>query len=186
MKEQWRTYPQFAACGLNCALCPMYHRDDGKPGCPGCGGPGHATCVMTRCCAEHSVEYCFQCGEYPCARCKVDEPYDSFITYRTVRRDFASAAEGGLAQYVAALGEKEHRLRFLLSHYNDGRKKSFYCLAVNLLELEDIDAVLARLAQEVPPGALTPKERAAAAAGLFNALAADRGLVLKLDRKRRT
>lgn len=184
MKAQWRTYPQYAACGLNCALCPMHHRDDGKPGCPGCGGAGHATCALTRCGAEHGVEYCFQCEDYPCPRCKVDEPYDSFITYRSVKRDFARARQDGLERYIAALGEKERRLRFLLAHYNDGRKKSFYCLAVNLLELEDTDAVLSRLAREAAPDALTPKERAAAAVKLFEAAAAERGVVLKLNRKK--
>ena len=29
-KGNGEPYPQYAACGLNCALCPMHHRDDGK------------------------------------------------------------------------------------------------------------------------------------------------------------
>ena len=52
------------------------------------------------------MEYCFQCEDYPCPRCKADEPYDSFITYRSVKRDFARARQDGLERYIAALGEK--------------------------------------------------------------------------------
>ncbi|MEG0404231.1 MAG: hypothetical protein RR571_07585 [Anaerorhabdus sp.] len=38
--------------------------------------------------------------------------------------------------------EKREILEFLLEHYNDGRRKTFYCLAINLLELNDIRSVI--------------------------------------------
>jgi len=36
-------------------------------------------------------------------------------------------------------------LHILLSKYNDGRKKTFYCVAVNLLNLSEIKEILGKL-----------------------------------------
>ena len=48
------------------------------------------------------------------------------------------ALSDGIEKYQAELNEKTAFLKFLLSDYNDGRKKNFYCVAVNLLELADL------------------------------------------------
>lgn len=138
MKEQTRAEPRFSLCGLNCGLCPMYHISETEY-CTGCGGAGRPSCAVQRCAREHGgVEYCFQCTEYPCARYTRAEPYDSFVPHRNVQRDFARAARDGLDAYRAMLEEKEALLRFLLREYNDGRRKSLFCTAVNLLELADV------------------------------------------------
>ena len=138
MKEQTRAEPRFSLCGLNCGLCPMYHISETEH-CTGCGGAGRPSCAVQRCAREHGgVEYCFQCTEYPCARYTRAEPYDSFVPHRNVQRDFARAARDGLDAYRAMLEEKEALLRFLLREYNDGRRKSLFCTAVNLLELADV------------------------------------------------
>ena len=180
MKEASRTHPQYAMCGLNCALCPMYHISE-ENHCTGCGGPGRPSCATTRCGAARGVEYCFQCGDYPCEKCLEDGPYDSFITQRNVSRDFQRAGEEGLERYLAVLAEKEALLRGLLRDYNDGRRKSFFCLAVNLLELEDVRAVAAELERTADPAA-GEKERAARAVERFQDMAARRGVTLKLRR----
>ena len=46
----------------------------------------------------------------------------------------------------------------LLENYNDGRKKTFYCQAVNLLTLQDIRDVMKVLAAEAGDG-LSLKEK---------------------------
>ena len=43
--------------------------------------------------------------------------------------------------YNAEQVEKRQILERLLAEYNDGRKKTLFCLAVNLLPLEDLRAV---------------------------------------------
>jgi proline dehydrogenase len=66
-----------------------------------------------------------------------------------------------------------------LENYDDGRRKSFYCLAVNLLELDDINIVMNQIKDKVD--SQTPlKEKASIVAGLFNAMADDKKIVLKL------
>ena len=76
------------------------------------------------------------------------------------------------------LAEKSRLLTELLEHYNDGRHKSFFCTAVNLLPAGDTAAVVERL-----DGSLPLKERAAQAVRLLNQAAEARGISLKLNKK---
>ena len=47
----------------------------------------------------------------------------------------------------------------LLSRYNDGRRKTLYCLAVNPLEPDDLKGDLRETESNPEPAALAPKER---------------------------
>jgi len=85
----------------------------------------------------------------------------------------------GLPAYEAELNEKVWMLEKLLETYNDGRKKSYYCLAVNLLEISDIKSVMAKINEEAGKET-TVKEKAAIATRLFNEIAEIRGVLLKL------
>jgi len=143
------------------------------------------SCAVQRCAREHGgVEYCFQCTEYPCARYTRAEPYDSFVPHRNVQRDFARAARDGLDAYRAMLEEKEALLRFLLREYNDGRRKSLFCTAVNLLELADVRETVSLLRRQTPPDAAL-REKGALAARLLQEAAAANGICLKLNRKKK-
>lgn len=93
MNYKTRTYPIFAACGLNCGLCPnFYLHTNGVFKCPSSGG-------------ENFSE------QHPHA-------------------------------YIAEQTEKVGILSELLGKLNDGRRKTFFCLAVNLFELQDIQYVM--------------------------------------------
>ena len=85
----------------------------------------------------------------------------------------------GMEAYAAELNEKMDCLKRLLENYDDGRRKGFYCLAVNLLDLMDITAVMKRIAIETNP-ADPVKEKAKTAARLFQAVADERNITLKL------
>lgn len=186
MSEQQREYPLFSACGLNCGLCPRYHTE-GASRCPGCAGEGfsakHPSCGTLNCSLRHGVEYCFQCEEYPCKRLEGAHLRDSFITHRHMVKDFERAKKEGLASYKAMLDEKVAHLRFLLESCNDGRRKNFYCLAVNLLEPDDVREVVSQLREDAgSPGA---KERAERAVRLFEDIAQERGIALSLNTAKR-
>lgn len=70
-----------APCGMNCALCAAYLRENNK--CPGCrqmSEDAPKTCRQCRIrkCEKRSSEYCFSCDEFPCDRLKhLDERYRS-------------------------------------------------------------------------------------------------------------
>ena len=182
MEYKIRKYPLFSACGLNCGLCPRYYTD-GPSRCPGCGGEGftsaHCGCGMLSCCQRKGLGYCFECDEFPCKKYKDVDSSDSFITHRNQFIDMEKAKRIGLSAYEAELNEKVAILEKLLESYNDGRKKSFYCLVVNLLDLEDIKAVVENIDKEAESEA-TLKEKAVIATRLFNEIADLRGISLKL------
>ena len=72
-------------------------------------------------------------------------------------------------------------LETLLAGYNDGRRKSFFCVAVNLLELEEIREAMQQI--KAIPEDLPVKQRSAMAVEALKAIAARRSLELKLRKK---
>ena len=182
MEYKTRKYPLFSACGLNCGLCPRYHTY-GTSRCPGCAGEGfsevHPPCGVLSCCQRKGLEYCFDCDEYPCKKYDGAELTDSFITHKNQLRDIDKAKQIGMEAYEAELNTKIRILDDLLKNYNDGRRKGFFCLAVNLLDLADVGLVMKKLGSELELQAPI-KEKAAAAVRLFQTKADEKGIVLRL------
>jgi len=131
------------------------------------------------CCERRGLEYCFLCQEFPCAKYDGVDQSDSFITHKNQFADFDKAKRIGLDAYEAELCEKVEILEKLLTHYNDGRRKSLFCTAVNLLELEDVKRVMAQIAARTKADAPV-KETASIAARLFQDMAEERAISLKL------
>lgn len=153
MREYQREYPFFALCGLNCGLCPRY-QTDGVSKCPGCGGPDfhlkHPSCAVITCNKKHdNVEYCFQCSAYPCERYSKPNKVDSFISYQNVLTDFEKAKKKGIERYQKEINKKVKILEFLIKNYNDGKRKGFYCLAVNLISLLDLENIMKKINNEM-------------------------------------
>lgn len=181
MKDYTRADTRFSLCGLNCALCPIHQMVNGCPGCG--GGDGHQSCPICRCAKERGEpDYCFECDAYPCEKHAHFDDFDSFVPHRQAET-FARAREIGLETYLAELDEKADLLRLLLDEYNDGRRKSFFCTAMNLLPAEDIRAVREQLAESTPDAPV--KEKAALAVRLLQNAADGRKLSLKLRKKPR-
>ena len=57
------------------------------------------------------------------------------------KKDLERMQEIGEEAYNREQAEKRRILDRLLAEYNDGRKKTLFCLAVNLLPLEDLRPV---------------------------------------------
>ncbi|MBE0451987.1 MAG: DUF3795 domain-containing protein [Clostridia bacterium] len=181
MKDFERKNLMFSLCGLNCVLCPM------KLGgyCPGCGGgPGNQSCSFARCSLSHGkVEYCTQCPEFPCNKYDGVEQYDSFITHQGQMKDLERAKNIGIAAYNEELDKKKEILEKLLKEYNDGRKKTFYCIAVNLLDLEELEDAMRMVEEFDTSHTLTVKEKAEQIKSVFEDLAQQKNMVLKLRKK---
>lgn len=185
MEYKQREYPLFSACGLNCGLCPRYQMD-GASKCPGCSGEGflakHPSCGVLSCSQRKGIEYCYECDEFPCKKYDGADQSDSFITHMKQFHDMRKAKELGMDAYRKELDEKIGILEGLLAAYDDGRRKGFFCLAVNLLDLQDVREVMGQIANETQPHQST-KEKAAIAAQLFTDMAGRRNLTLKLRKK---
>ena len=131
MKGFERKNQLFSLCGLNCGLCPMFL---GKH-CGGCGN-GNQSCGIAKCSLEHGkIEYCYECESYPCEKYRYIDKYDSFITHKRQKADLKMIQDIGVEQYNLQQREKMQILSHLLANYNDGRRKNFFCVTVNLLEI---------------------------------------------------
>ena len=182
MKGFNRQNQLFSLCGLNCGLCPMFLNKY----CPGCGGgEGNQSCKIARCSLEHGgVEYCFQCGEYPCEKYDHIDDFDSFITHRRRRADLDKAQQFGIEAYNAEQMEKAEILDVLLSAYNDGRKKTLFCVAVNLLDLQELQEALKKIECNPDMETLTLKGKSAFVESLLQAAASNKKIDLKLRKKK--
>jgi hypothetical protein len=180
-----RNDPLFSLCGLNCCLCPRFNAE-GSSRCPGCGGEGfalkHPTCAVSTCNKKHdNVEYCFQCSAYPCKKYAVESSCDSFISYKSVKQNFAEAASD-LGRYRKELDRRHEILRSLLEGYNDGRSKGLYCLAANDMPMEQLEG-LYKKAEALPRG-MDAKEMAKELKGEIAKIASELGVEFKLRRER--
>lgn len=174
MKNINRKYPSFSLCGLNCNLCPNYHCN-GISKCPGCGGKDfylkHPSCSIINCNEKHdNADFCFECVLYPCERYKTKSKIDSFITYDRVLIDFEKCKKIGIENYIELLSKKEKILKYLLSNHNTGRLKSFFCLGVNLFELNDLEEIMKQLKRNSKINVID----------LFEKKAIEKNIVLKL------
>lgn len=133
--------------------------------------------------SHDGIEYCNQCSDFPCERYKEEDEFDSFITHWNRMKDFEKARQIGMEAYQIEQREKIEILEFLLTNYNDGRKKTFFCLTVNLLELSDLQAVLNQIKESKELDGQSLKEKAAHAAKLFQNVADQRQIILKLRKK---
>lgn len=184
MKEYKRVFPAFSLCGLNCGLCPRYQME-GSSKCPGCGGADfhlkHPSCAVINCNRKHdNVEYCYQCSIYPCERYAKQSEVDSFISYKNVLSDFEKARQLGLENYKLELNNKIDILEFLIRNYNDGRKKNFYCIAVNLLDLNDLQDVVKVIDRQISGQGSDLKETIRRIVSLFEDRAEKADIELKL------
>ena len=72
----------------------------------------------------------------------------------------------------------------ILLGYNDGRKKTLFCVAVNLLELQDLQTILGEIERKPDMETLTFKKKSAFVAGLLQDAAAAKNIDLKLHKKK--
>lgn len=182
MKGFERSNQLFSLCGLNCGLCPMYLDHH----CPGCGGgAGNQSCKIAKCSLEHGgLEYCFQCNEYPCEKYLHIDEFDSFISHQNQKIDMERAKEIGMDAYNSEQTEKIKMLKHFLSNYNDGRRKTFFCVAINLLDLHDIKKIMRQISR-IPDFDNRPlKEKSAYVVGLLQDIAEAKNLELKIRKKK--
>ena len=162
------------------------YQTEAKSRCEGCKSPrgrmaagcGFITCALTR-----GIEFCWDCEEGAvCARWEkireMGKHHDSPKCYQTLEADITLAQECGIAEFEKQQKERERLLLNMLTGYNEGRSKSFFCVAATVLPVEDLEASLSRAARETR--GLDPKGKAKALRALLERAAADRDLSLKL------
>jgi len=148
MTNPIKKYPTIGACGLDCGLCPRYYTQ-GPSRCPGCCGPDffskHPSCSFVTCCVKKkNLEVCTDCNEFPCLKFESEgeNSYDSFITHRKTVFNLNFIKENSIEKFIEQQKKRIKLLETMLNDYDEGRSKSFYCLATTLLTIESLEKSL--------------------------------------------
>jgi hypothetical protein len=195
MKEQpVKTYPTLGCCGLDCGLCPRYYTV-GASRCPGCVGPDffnkHPSCGYITCCVKKKgLEVCAQCDEFPCPKFASWlgkwELGDSFLTYQKIKPNLYFIKEQGLNKFLNQQKKRIKLLARMLQDFDDGRSKSFHCIAATLLPVVELESLLGEAGRKLKAGKAESgdnKTRAEILRELLNDFAAKGGVELKLRHK---
>lgn len=189
-----KAFPTIGCCGIDCGLCPRYYTA-GNSRCPGCAGPNfhekRPSCGYVTCCVkQRKHEVCAQCDEFPCSRFGswLDnlEGYDSFTTHRAMRPNLDFIRMHGIEEFVEQQAKRIGLLQTMLESFDDGKSKSFYCIAAALLPIAAVEESLFRAEQQVKKDKAKSgdaKIRAGILRGLLDDCAAKTGVELKLRQK---
>jgi hypothetical protein len=138
-----KKYEIIACCGIACGLCPRFHTK-GNSACPGCGGLNfkekHPSCgVLTCCTIRNRFEVCSDCKDFPCKRFKSEKTEcDTFVTHQKMFANLEFIKQNGMEQFIENQKIRMNILGDLLSNYDDGRSKSFYCISCALLPVDKL------------------------------------------------
>jgi len=147
-------FPTLGCCGLDCGLCPRFYTH-GSSRCPGCFGEDfankHPSCSIINCCfKEKGLEVCGECLEYPCAKFSRETfEKDSFISHQKVEPNNNNIREYGLERFLAQQKQRIEFLETFLDGFDEGRSKSFFCLAAALLCLDNLGKALEEAEKEI-------------------------------------
>lgn len=138
-----KKFPTIACCGIDCGLCPTYYTT-GPSKCPGCGGPNfstkHPSCSILTCCTKsNGFETCADCNKYPCEKLKSWDKADSFVTHKVSLQNLYEIKQNGINPFINQQMKRVKILETLLNSFNEGRSKSFFCIATTLLPVDDLD-----------------------------------------------
>jgi len=151
-----KKYPTLGCCGLDCGLCPRYYTE-GSSRCPGCCGPNffnkHHSCGHITCCVKkNNLEVCAECSDFPCQKFDSwfgNEAYDSFVTHKKTEPNLYFIKKHGVEKFIEQQKERIKFLKDMLKGFNEGRSRSFYCIAAALLSVNDVKKSIDSAKKEV-------------------------------------
>jgi hypothetical protein len=178
-------YPEITICGLSCRLCPHYHTE-GPSRCGGCKTESRtcAGCPFITCALKKKgVEFCWDCGEHEtCEKWakhrESGKKADSFKCYQKLEDDIAFVQKNGVEAFEKTQKTREHFLKEMLREFNEGRSKSYYCIAATVLEITELETAMSE-AKKNSDG-LGMKERAGMLHAILHEIVRQRNYLLKL------
>ncbi len=178
-------YPDIGICGLSCRLCPMYHTE-AESRCFGCMSPTRIAvgCPFFTCAVKRKgIKFCRECEESgTCERWKnhreAGKERDSFKCYQTLEEDISFISWYGVSAFQKIQERRELLLREMLNDFNEGRSKSYYCIAATVLELDELEEALSRAREE--SGGLDVRARSKTLHRILDEIASRRGYHLRL------
>lgn len=113
-------------------------------GCP------FITCAIKK----KEIEFCWLCEESDtCERWskhrQASTNHDSLKCYQTLETDIKFIKKNGLESFVRSQKIRERLLIEMLSDFNEGRSKSYYCIAATVFQIEELEKALSLAKKEV-------------------------------------
>ncbi len=183
-----KRFPTIACCGLDCGLCPVYYTK-GPSRCSGCCGPDfsnkHPSCSIITCCVKKkNFETCGECEDFPCQKIKIWDLADSFISHKKSLVNLREIKKIGLEKFMEQQKKRIDFLEFALNDYNEGRSKSFYCIASALLSISFLESCKKTLKQKMSNENIRNiKEKSKMLKDILNKGAKEECVELKLRKK---
>ncbi|MDD5530107.1 MAG: DUF3795 domain-containing protein [bacterium] len=178
-------YPEIGICGLSCRLCPSYHMDT-KSRCFGCKSKDRMAvgCPFITCAIKKKeIEFCWDCQESKiCEKWEkhreAGKKFDSFKCYQKLEDDIAFIQKNKVPEFEKLQKIREQLLREMLQEFNEGRSKSYYCIASTVLEIEELKKALT-IAKKNSKG-LEIKEKSKSLHSILDNIAIQKKYCLKL------
>jgi len=147
-------YPEIGVCGLSCRLCPNYHMTTGSR-CMGCKSEGRIAvgCPFITCAVKKKgIEFCWECVENEtCGKWEkhrdAGKKNDSFKCYQKLEDDIAFIQTNGIVEFEKSQIVRESLLKRMLQEFNEGRSKSYYCIAATVMGIEELQEALDKAAK---------------------------------------
>jgi hypothetical protein len=178
-------YAEVGVCGLSCRLCSMYHTQT-ESRCAGCKSYARMAvgCPFITCAVKKKgIEFCWQCTEN--AACEkwrkhrdAGRQKDSFKCYQKLEDDILFIRNNGVAEFEKTAKIRENLLNEMLIGFNDGRSKSYYCIAATVLKIDELRDVLSQSKEQSKNMQL--KDKAKVIHSILECLANEKGYLLKL------
>ena len=94
-----------------------------------------------------------QCDEFPCSKfaswldkCTME---DSFLTHQKIKSNLYFIKQQGLKRFLEQQRKRIKLLERMLNDFDDGRSKSFYCIATTLLPVTELKALLGEAERKI-------------------------------------
>ena len=178
-------HPEIGICGLSCRLCPHYHTE-GASRCGGCKTESRmgAGCPFVTCALKKKgIEFCWNCKESEtCEKWtkhrESGKKVDSFRCYQKLEDDIAFIQKHGVKEFEKTQKNKGHLLKEMLQEFNEGRSKSYYCIAATVMEMGELEGALNKSRKN--SDGLDIKEKSKVLHSLLDEIARQRNYHLKL------
>lgn len=108
--------------------------------------------------------------------------YDSFKCYQKLEDDIAFIQKNGLAEFRKTQKIREKLLWKMLNEFNEGRSKSYYCIAATVFKVDELEKAIAKAKKSSKD--LNIKEKAKLLHSIFDRVAEKKNYYLKLRKRK--
>ena len=178
-------YPTIGICGLSCRLCPRY-QTEAKSKCGGCKSEFRmaAGCPFITCAIKKKqFEFCWYCPDTKvCEKWSkhraLGKKHDSFKCYQRLEDNIAFIEKNGVVEFEKLQNAREKLLKTMLREFNEGRSKSYYCIAATVFEVDELQKILNEALEQAK--GLELKQKSKVLHALLDSAAQKKGYLLKL------